>query len=56
VPDAVNHADLASAGLDLHASFGRYASLSFDIGWQLRAPPGTAKRGGFGDVSVLVGY
>jgi hemolysin activation/secretion protein len=56
VPDAVNHADLASAGVDLHASLGRYVSLSFDIGWQLRAPPGTAKRGAFTDLSVLVGY
>jgi len=56
VPDAVNHADLASAGIDLHASLGRYVSLSFDIGWQLRAPPGTTKRGAFTDLSVLVGY
>jgi hemolysin activation/secretion protein len=56
VPGAVNHADLASAGVDLHASLGRFVSLSFDIGWQLRAPPGTAKRGGFTDLSVLAGY
>jgi hemolysin activation/secretion protein len=56
VPDAVNHADLASAGIDLHAGLGRYVSLSFDIGWQLRAPPGTPKRGAFTDLSVLVGY
>jgi hemolysin activation/secretion protein len=56
VPDALNHADLASAGVDLHASLGRYVSLSFDIGWQLRPPPGTAKRGGFTDLSVLAGY
>jgi len=56
VPDALNHADLASAGVDLHASLGRDVNLSFDIGWQLRPPPGTAKRGGFTDLSVLVGY
>jgi hemolysin activation/secretion protein len=56
VPGAVNHADLASAGVDIHASLGRYVSLSFDIGWQLRAPPGMAKRGGFTDLSMLAGY
>jgi len=56
LPGAVNHADLASAGVDFHASLGRYASLSFDVGWQLRAPPETDKRGGFTDLSLLVGY
>lgn len=51
-----NTADLASIGLDLHASLGPNASLSFDIGWQLRPPPGTTKRGAFTDLSVVVGY
>jgi hemolysin activation/secretion protein len=48
--------DLASIGLDLHAGFGRYVSLSFDIGWQLRRPPGAAKRGAFTDLSAVIGY
>jgi hemolysin activation/secretion protein len=56
VPDAVNHDDLASVGLDLHAGFDRFVNVSFDIGWQLRTPPGLLKRGGFTDLSVLVGY
>ncbi len=56
VPGAPPAADLASLGLDLHANLGPAASLSFDIGWQLRAPPGTPKRGAFTDLSAVIGY
>jgi hemolysin activation/secretion protein len=56
VAGASKTTDLASLGLDLHASFGRNVSLSFDIGWQMRRPPGAAKRGAFTDVAMLVGY
>jgi hemolysin activation/secretion protein len=52
---APGNADLASAGLDLHASLGRGTSLSFNIGWQLRPPPGTAKRSAFTDLSIVIG-
>jgi hemolysin activation/secretion protein len=48
--------DLASIGLDLHAGLGRYINLSFDIGWQLRRPPGGPKRGAFTDLSAVIGY
>jgi len=54
---AVNEADLASAGLDVFANFGRYARLAFDIGWRVRSPPGEhGKRGGFADVAIFVGF
>jgi len=56
IPDAVNEADLSSLGLDLHATLNRYVDVTFDIGWQLRAVPGSDKRGAFGDVAVLVGF
>ena len=56
IPDEVNKANLSSVGLALHATLGRYADLSFDLGWQLVPAPGTDKRGVFGDVAVVVGY
>jgi len=56
IPHAVNEADLASTGLLLHSEIGRYADLDFDIGWRLRDSPAGGKRGGFGDISLTVGY
>jgi len=49
-------ADLSSLGVDLHAVLNRYVDVKFDLGWQLRALPGTDKRGAFGDVAVVVGF
>ena len=56
IPDAINSVDLSSVGLDLHAEIGRYADLTFDVGWRLRDDPDTGKRGGFGDFMLTVGY
>jgi hemolysin activation/secretion protein len=56
IPDLPNRVDLASAGLDLHYQAGRYVDLQFDMGWQLRKAPGTSKRGGFGEVSLVTGF
>ena len=56
IPDAINSVDLSSLGLDLHAEIGRYANLTFDVGWRLRDDPSTGKRGGFGDFMLTVGY
>lgn len=56
IPDAVNTADLASVGFDVHATVGRYVDLKFDLGWQLRNVPGSDKRGAFGDIALVVGY
>ncbi len=56
IPNAVNEADLASTGFLLQTTIGRYADLDFDIGWRLREAPADDKRGGFGDVSLTVGY
>jgi hemolysin activation/secretion protein len=55
-PGGPKGTDLASLGLDLHAGFGRNISLSLDIGWQLRRPPGAAKRGAFTDLAAVIGY
>ncbi len=56
IPAAVNEVDLASAGFLLHSAIGRFADLAFDIGWRLRDSPTDGKRGGFGDISLTVGY
>jgi len=56
IPNAVNAADPSSPGLDLHATLNRAVDPAFDLGWQLRAAPGTDKRGAFGDIAVVVGF
>ncbi len=56
IPNLPNRVDLASLGLDLHYQAARYIDLQFDMGWQLRNAPETSKRGGFGEVSMVVGF
>ncbi len=56
IAERVNHASLSSAGVDGHLTMGRYVDLRLDIGWQLRAVPGTNDRGSFADVAVTVGF
>jgi hemolysin activation/secretion protein len=56
IPNEQNHVNLASVGLDLNYSAGQDANVQFAMGWQLRDAPGTTKHGGFGQVSVVIGY
>lgn len=57
IPHAVNKADLASVGLDLHTVVGRYVTVAWDLGWRLRnAPTDGGKGHAFGDVSLTVGF
>jgi hemolysin activation/secretion protein len=56
VPDQVNSAALSSTGIDLHLTLDRYVDLRFDVGWQLRAAPGSDGRGTFSDIAITVGY
>jgi hemolysin activation/secretion protein len=56
IPNSVNEADLSSLGVELHSSLSDHATLSFDIGWQLRKAPETDHRGGFGNVALVVQY
>ena len=55
IPDLPSRVDLASTGIELRYDVGRYASLDFAVGWQLRAAPGIDKRGAFGDFSITFG-
>lgn len=57
IPDTVNSADLASAGVDLHTTIGNAITVVWDVGWRLRnAPTYGGKGGGFGDVAATVGF
>jgi hemolysin activation/secretion protein len=56
IPNEQNHVNLASIGLDLNYAAGEDANVQFAMGWQLRDAPGTTKHGGFGQVSVVIGY
>lgn len=57
IPDTVNGVDLASVGLDLHATVGPYVTVAWDLGWRLRnAPTDGGKDHAFGDVSLTVGF
>jgi hemolysin activation/secretion protein len=56
VPGVTSQADLSSVGVDLHVTVDRYVDIKFDVGWQLRNVPGTARRGAFGDIAVVVGF
>jgi hemolysin activation/secretion protein len=56
VPDQVNSASLSSVGVDLHLTLDRYADLRFDVGWQLRAAPGSDDRGAFTDIAITAGF
>ncbi|MBB2188347.1 ShlB/FhaC/HecB family hemolysin secretion/activation protein, partial [Gluconacetobacter liquefaciens] len=49
IPRAKNETDLSSIGLDLHSSVGRYASLTFNVGWRLRGLPADLDQNGFGN-------
>lgn len=56
VPDQVNSATLSSLGVDAHLTLNRYADLRVDVGWQLRAAPGSDGRSVFTDFAVTVGF
>jgi hemolysin activation/secretion protein len=56
IPDEINQVDLASVGLELNCAAGQDANVQFVMGWQLRNAPYTEKHGGFGQVSVVIGY
>ncbi|WP_156938925.1 hypothetical protein [Asaia astilbis] len=49
-------------GLDLHSVIGRYANLTFNVGWRLRGISGPitqnlfGNKGAFGNLSLTVGY
>jgi len=56
VPDQVNSASLSSLGVDLHLTLDRYVDMRFDVGWQLRAAPGSDGRSTFTDIAITAGY
>ncbi|MCX2565769.1 hypothetical protein OQ496_04770 [Acetobacter suratthaniensis] len=62
IAQSVNEADLSSIGLDLHSAVDRYVSLVFNVGWRLhgvsaiREQNGFGNKGGFGTLSLTVGY
>ena len=56
IPGVVNHAVLASVGPALHVTADRFFDLTYDAGWQLRAAPGTTRRGVFCDVLLTAGF
>ncbi|MFT8655821.1 MAG: ShlB/FhaC/HecB family hemolysin secretion/activation protein [Acetobacter papayae] len=62
IAQSVNEADLSSIGLDLHSAVDRYVSLIFNVGWRLhgvsaiREQNGFGNKGGFGTLSLTVGY
>lgn len=62
IPQAINESDLSSIGLDLHSTVGRYASLTFNVGWRLHSLPpsrtlnGFGNKGAFGNIAINVGY
>ncbi|GBR10107.1 ShlB/FhaC/HecB family hemolysin secretion/activation protein [Asaia siamensis] len=62
IPNLSNETDLSSIGLDLHSAMGRYATLTFNVGWRLRGLSGSLRqslygnKGAFGNMSLTVGY
>lgn len=57
IPNTVNGVDLASVGLDLNSTIGRYVTVDWDLGWRLRnAPTDGGKNHAFGDISLTVGF
>ncbi|NVN06766.1 ShlB/FhaC/HecB family hemolysin secretion/activation protein [Asaia spathodeae] len=62
IPNARSATDLSSVGLDLHSVIGRYANLTFNVGWRLRGISGPiaqnlfGNKGAFGNLSLTVGY
>ncbi|GAB6855838.1 ShlB/FhaC/HecB family hemolysin secretion/activation protein [Asaia astilbis] len=62
IPSVRSATDLSSVGLDLHSVIGRYANLTFNVGWRLRGISGPitqnlfGNKGAFGNLSLTVGY
>ena len=56
VTGAINRADLAGAGVDVHYDVGNNVSVEMDYGQQLRRAPGYTSRGGEFDISVVVSF
>ncbi|GAA4498498.1 ShlB/FhaC/HecB family hemolysin secretion/activation protein [Gluconacetobacter tumulicola] len=62
IAQSINESDLSSIGLDLHSGVGRYASMTFNVGWRLHGLPpsralnGFGNKGAFGNIAINVGY
>ena len=62
MPNANNEADLASIGLDLQSSVGRYVNLVFNMGWRLRTlaisreESGYGNKGAYGNMALTIGF
>jgi hemolysin activation/secretion protein len=56
IPNMQRHEDIASAGVTANYTVAKNTNVQFAMGWQLRDAPGQTKRGGFGQISLVVGY
>jgi hemolysin activation/secretion protein len=55
ISDQQSNVELASAGLNAHYSFRRFADIQFDLGWRLRRTATEPQEGGYGEISVTIG-
>jgi len=56
IPNMQPHEDIASVGIDANYTIDKNTNVQFAMGWQLRNTPGRVRRGGFGQVSLQLGY
>ncbi|WP_170211107.1 ShlB/FhaC/HecB family hemolysin secretion/activation protein [Neokomagataea tanensis] len=51
-----NKTGLASVGIDLNSTINRVTNINFDMGYRLRALPGSHEHGNFCDFAVVMGF